>query len=142
MSLSVSVYTIIVCAVLVSWIGVDLISNMLLKKSKTGVQFRLKLLGARLLTWKRAVVASVIQFGVTFVASYLIQDYFAKLFSQNIVYLFPILLSACGCTYTYILGLTPYKKTFKRLAPSLILMGIAILFFLSIWYFTFHPFQI
>ena len=141
MSLSISQYAVIASAGFVSWIIVDLISNMLFKTSKKGTQFRLKILGTRWLTWKKAIVGSFIQFGIAFVASYLVQDYFTKLFAQNTVYLLPIIVSALGFVYAYFYGLSPYKKSLERFAPSLILIGIAILLFVGIWYFTHYPFR-
>ncbi|HSV48768.1 MAG TPA: hypothetical protein VLH35_00505 [Candidatus Acidoferrales bacterium] len=115
---------------------------MLLKTSKTGVKFRLKLLGTRWLKWKQAIIASFIQFGIAFLASYVIQDYFTKIFTQNTIYLLPILLSTIGFIYAYIYGLSPYKKAPERFAPSIIFIAIAILLFLGIWYFTQNPFYL
>jgi hypothetical protein len=140
-SLSITQYAVVASAGSLSWIAVDLIANMLLKTSKTGVRFRLKFLGARWLRWKQAVVAGFIQFGIAFVASYFIQDYFIDLFSQNTAYLFPISLSALSFIYAYIFGLTPYKKTLRRFSPSIVLIIIAILFFIAIWHFTQYPFK-
>ena len=142
MSLSISQYTVITSAGVLSWITVDLIANMFLKTSKKGVQFRLKFLGSRWLKWKQAVIGGLIQFGIAFGASYFIQDYFTELFTQNATYLFPIFLSAVGFVYAYVLGLTPYNKTLKKLSPSLIIIFIAILFFLAIWHFTQYPFRL
>lgn len=142
MPLSISEYAVIASAGLVSWIAVDLMANMLLKTSKNGVQFRLKILGARWLKWKHAVIAGLTQFGIAFGSSYFIQDFFTKMFSQNTVYLLPISLSAFGFVYAYVFGLTPYKKTLKRFLPSLILIAFAILFFTGIWHFTQYPFKL
>lgn len=142
MSLSISQYSVIASAGLVSWIAIDLIANMLLKPSKKGVQFRLKFLGARWLKWKTAIAASLVQFGIAFVASYYIQNFFTDLFSENTIYLIPISFSALGFLYSYVYGLSPYKKSAKRFSPTIILIAIAILFFIAIWHLTQYPFKL
>jgi hypothetical protein len=133
MSLSISQYAVIASSGLVSWIAIDLISNMLLRESEKGTQFRLKILGARWLTWEKAVIVGLIQFAIAFVASYYIQDFFTVLFTANVAYLFPIALTALGFIYAYVFALTPYKKKLVRFTPSLILIGIAVVFFFLIW---------
>jgi hypothetical protein len=142
MSLSVSQYAVIASAGLVSWIAVDLIANMLLKNSKKGVQFKLKFLGARWLTWKLAVIVGLAQLAIAFVASYKIQDYFTYLFTKNSTYLLPISVSAISFSYAYVFGLTPYKKTLSRLSPSIILILVAVALFYGIWHFTSFPFKL
>ena len=93
MPLSISQYAVIASAGIVSWIAIDLIANLLLKTSPNGVRFRFKFLGARWLKWKQAVIIGLIQFGIAFVASYYIQNFFANLFSDNMTYLFPLVCS-------------------------------------------------
>jgi hypothetical protein len=86
----------------------------------------------RWLSRKKAIYVAFAQFLMAFVASFFIQDFFVKLFSQAFAYLLPIVFSTVGLLYLYILSDLPYDITLKRCLPSIILFVFAGILFYGI----------
>ena len=133
-AISIPQYTLIGSAFAVSWVVVDSLANLLLMKHQKGC--RLRFIGARWLRRKKAIEVAFLQFLIAFIASFFIQDFFVKLFSQAFEYIIPFVFSTFGILYLYILSTLPYQITPKRCLPSIILFVVAGLLFYGIFRLT------
>jgi 4-hydroxybenzoate polyprenyltransferase len=133
-SINVVQTAIVLLSAAISWVIVDIVANLLLKKHEKGTKIRF--IGARWLKRKEAIEVAIVQFAIAFFLSLFITDFFASLYSQAFEYLVPIALTTIGILYLYILAGLPYKIKGKHALPSVILILIALFLFYVIWYFT------
>jgi len=112
------------------WIIIDVLANLFLRKSTKGATFRF--IGARWLKRKTAIKVALLQFSIAFVVSFFIQDYFFYLFSEAYQYIVPIVFTAIGALYLYVLANLPYKVTLKRCTFSIVLFVLASFLFYAI----------
>lgn len=132
-SINIIQTAIVLLSAAISWVIVDIVANLLLKKHEKGTKIRF--IGARWLKRKEAIEVAIVQFATAFFLSLFITDFFASLYSQAF-YLVPIALTTIGILYLYILAGLPYKIKGKHALPSVILILIDLFLFYVIWYFT------
>jgi hypothetical protein len=112
------------------WVIVDAFANLFLSTSTKGAKFRF--IGARWLKRELVIKVALVQFLIAFIISYFIQDYLFYLFSLAYQYVIPIVMTALGVLYLYILANLPYKITPKRCTFSIVLLAFAALLFYAI----------
>lgn len=127
MEISIPEYILIGSAFAISWIIVDFLANLLLMKKKKGC--KLRFVGARWLRRNQAIEIALLQFGIAFGFSFLLENFFSNLFLQAFGYIVPIVFSTIGILYLYILGTLPYRIKPKHCLPSILLFTIAGLLF-------------
>jgi hypothetical protein len=123
--------TIILLSGVISWIIDDCIANALLLKKEKGTKIRF--IGARWLTRKKAIIVAFIQFAIALIASFFLQDFFNSLYAQAISYMLPICMFTISLLYPYILLGLPYKIKVKHIVPSILLILLSILLFVGIY---------
>jgi hypothetical protein len=133
-SINIIQTAIVLLSAAISWVIVDIVANLLLKKHEKGTKIRF--IGARWLKRKEAIEVAIVQFAIAFFLSLFITDFFASLYSQAFEYIVPIALTTIGILYLYILAGLPYKIKGKHALLSAILILIALFLFYVIWYFT------
>jgi hypothetical protein len=125
-------------SIILGWITLDLVANLFLVKDKGGAHIRIFVSHHYYTRRTNAVLAQFSQFVLALLVSFFIYDFWAFVITAESFYLLPITMVTGVILYLYILlGLPKYKiKTWIRLGPAVLVLVLAVMFSLLIYFFT------